>query len=126
MRGIVVVLVAFGVLGVVAPPAIAQAPAAKVTINGLIDTITFASKNLSQEEFDFSRTGDRQWVTRNRGVFTLWGEVGKVKGALALEFDIGWGQTDTTETITAKHGPAAISFLNGEFGSDHDANGIPE
>jgi hypothetical protein len=138
MRSVVVIAIAvFALLGVLSPPVFAQAPAPKVTINGLIDTITFASKNYSQEVRDCSKTHDVQWVSRNRGVFTLWGEVGKVKGALALEFDIGWGNTvspagptpTTNEngvTTTATGGTSKIAFLNGEFGTNNDVNGIPE
>jgi hypothetical protein len=79
-----------------APPSFAQAPAPKVTINGLVDFVTTAYKNWSQVA---SQTGgvpgqplasdarEKGWYSRERGVFTLTGEIGRVKGVWALELD---------------------------------------
>ena len=68
MRRIVVVATAVvALLGALSPPVSAQAPAPKVTITGLIDTVTLGTKN----GFDgnYSRTDDSTWHARNRGVW---------------------------------------------------------
>src|SRR5262245_3618913 len=74
----------------VAPPALAQAPAPKVTINGTFDQITAAGKN--QYDGNFSRDNDREWYarTRFRPDFTF--EVGRTKAVLGLEIDLMYGQ----------------------------------
>ena len=46
-RSVVVVLAVLVTLGMLAPPSFAQAPAPKVTINGLVDFVTSAYKNWS-------------------------------------------------------------------------------
>jgi hypothetical protein len=74
-----------------APAAFAQAPAPKVTINGLFDQITSASYNIL--DGNLARRGDSEWYarTRFRPDFTF--EVGRTKAVLGLEFDITYGQT---------------------------------
>jgi hypothetical protein len=87
----------FVALGMLAPPSFAQAPAPKVTINGLVDFVTTAYMGMAQQ----SQTGaispnqpdlslgnaKKGWYSRERGVFTLTGEIGRVKGVWALELD---------------------------------------
>ena len=86
MRRIVVVAIAVvALLGALSPPVSAQAPAPKVTINGLIDTVTVGNKNAN--DANYASGADSTWHSRNRGVFTVTGEVGKAKGVLALEID---------------------------------------
>jgi len=113
-RFLVASLAVVAFLGVLAPPASAQAPAPKVTINGLIDTVTTGVRN--GIDGNFARTDDVGWWARNRGVFTITGEVGKAKGVLALEIDLGWGQTGSNESIVSNSGQT-ITASSGAFGS---------
>ncbi len=84
-----------------APAAFAQAPAPKVTINGIIDNVSSLSRNLSTVDLNYSRTGDGEWYARSRGRFDIIGEVGKAKAVLGLEIDATWGQTGTSDTSAA-------------------------
>jgi hypothetical protein len=97
-RSVVVVLAVLVILGLLAPPSFAQAPAPKVTINGLVDFVTTAYKNWSQvgnqpsaitggSQPDVTNSREKGWYSRERGVFTLTGEVGRVKGVWAIELD---------------------------------------
>jgi hypothetical protein len=75
-----------------APPSYAQAPAPKVTINGLVDFVTSAYKNWSQSGGapgapSPADSREHGWYSRERGVFTLTGEIGRVKGVWAIELD---------------------------------------
>jgi hypothetical protein len=85
------------ILGTTVAPSSAQTPAPKVTINGLVDFVTTAYMGLAQQ----SQTGaispnqpdvslgnaKNGWYSRERGVFTITGEVGRVKGVWAVELD---------------------------------------
>jgi hypothetical protein len=102
---------------VLAPPSFAQAPAPKVTVNGLIDTITTYTKNGFDGNYADAR--DSAWWARNRGVFTITGEVGKAKGVLALEIDLGWGQVSSNESVVSNSGQT-ISSSAGAFGSQQN------
>jgi hypothetical protein len=78
-------------------PGFAQAPAPKVTINGLIDFVTSAYKGMAQQSQQAGMSPNQPdlslgnakhgWYSRERGVFTLTGEVGRVKGVWAIELD---------------------------------------
>jgi len=86
MRRFIAVAVAVVALFGAITPASAQMPAPKVTINGLIDFATSVSKNWSG--FDVTDGGkDHLWYSRERGVFTFTGEVGRTKGVWAVELD---------------------------------------
>jgi len=86
MRRFIAVAVAVVALFGAITPASAQAPAPKVTINGLIDFATSVSKNW--QGFDVTDGGkDTLWYSRERGVFTITGEVGRTKGVWAVELD---------------------------------------
>jgi len=109
MRKIFVLLVAAVVtLGLAVPDALAQgtpppASAPKVTINGLVDFVTSYYKNVTGDvgagrSRDITNDDDEGWYTRERGVFTLTGEIGRSKGVLALEFDFHNGRTVTDFT----------------------------
>ena len=92
-RSVVVVLAVLVTLGMLAPPSFAQAPAPKVTINGLVDFVTSAYKNWSQStgapgQSDVTDSREKGWYSRERGVFTLTGEIGRVKGVWAVELDL--------------------------------------
>jgi hypothetical protein len=82
------------ILVVSAAPVAAQAPAAlapKVTINGLVDFVTTIYNNVA--DADVTNGGrDKGWYSRERGLFTLTGEVGRSKGVLALEIDFANGR----------------------------------
>jgi hypothetical protein len=134
-RGFTLALAVLTLLGVLAAPSFAQAPAPKVTINGLIDTITIYSKNATDSQFADAR--DSTWHARNRGVFTITGEVGKAKGVLALEIDLGWGQVSSNESVVSNSGQTISSsagalgstqngFHQGAFDLGNDVGGVIE
>jgi hypothetical protein len=136
MKRIVVVAIALiALLGVIVPPVSAQAPAPKVTINGLIDTITTGIHN--GLDGNYAVKADSAWWARNRGVFTITGEVGKAKGVLALEIDLGWGQvsgnesaaSNTGQTLSASSsglGTIQNAFHQGAFDLGNDAAAVIE
>jgi hypothetical protein len=84
-RFIVVAVAVLALFGAIAPVS-AQVPAPKVTINGLVDFSTSFSHNWSG--LDVTDGGkDHMWYSRQRGVFTITGEVGRTKGVWAIELD---------------------------------------
>ncbi|HEY7647606.1 MAG TPA: hypothetical protein VID04_01275 [Methylomirabilota bacterium] len=92
MRRVVVLLLsAVAILGILTPPVLAQTPAPapapmpKVTINGLVDFVTTAYGNWP--DLDVTDPRDKGWYSRERGVFTFTGEIGKAKGVWAVELD---------------------------------------
>jgi hypothetical protein len=104
MRKIFVFLVAAVVTLGLSAPTLAQtpppAPTPKVTINGLVDFVSGYYKNSTGDvganrSRDITNDDDEGWYTRERGVFTLTGEIGRAKGVLALEFDFHNGRTVT-------------------------------
>jgi hypothetical protein len=107
------VLTVFVALAMLAPPALAQAPAAKVTINGLVDQVTQWNRNLSMYDSNPSHTGDSMWYARTRFRPDLTGEVGAVKAVLGIEIDYAWGTVGTTDiTGTQASGTSAGADLN--------------
>ena len=100
MRRLLVLAVTLvAVLGVLAPPAIAQAPAPKVTITGFIDEVGTWGKNLSDYDNNYNRQKDTQATGRTRGRFDIIGEVGKAKAVLGIELDAFYGQTGNNDTF---------------------------
>jgi hypothetical protein len=98
MRNVLVGILAVAALGVWCLPASAQAPAAaptpKVTINGLVDFVTTIYNNVS--DADITNGGlDNGWYSRERGLFTITGEIGQTKGVLSLEMDFANGRINT-------------------------------
>src|SRR5262249_58467417 len=84
MRRLLIFAVALvAVLGMLAPPAMAQAPAPKVTITGFIDEVGTFGKNLSDYDMNYSRQKDTQSTGRTRGRFAIIGAAGKAKAGLA-------------------------------------------
>jgi hypothetical protein len=77
------------ILGLAASPALAQPPAPKVTINGLVDFVTSIYSNV--RDSNITDNADEGWYARQRGVFTFTGEIGKAKGVIAFEFDFTHG-----------------------------------
>jgi hypothetical protein len=107
MRRLLVLAVALvAVLGVIVPPAMAQAPAPKVTITGLVDNVGTFTRNMSTYDFNYNRNTDVQMYGRTRGRFDVIGEVGKAKAVLGLEIDAYWGQTGF---IDSNMGPGCIA-----------------
>src|SRR3989441_3560118 len=99
MRRLLILAVALvAILGVLAPPALAQAPAPKVTITGFIDTLGTFTKNMSQYDANLNIDRDKQTYGRTRGRFDIVGEVGKAKAVFGFEIDSYWGQTGFTDS----------------------------
>jgi len=91
-----VLMIALALVALAAPLAYAQAPAPKVTINGLIDQVGTWASNVHNYSGLFNRK-DSQWYARTRGRFDIIGEVGKVKGVFGIEIDSTWGQTGSAD-----------------------------
>ncbi len=133
-RSVVVVLAVLVTLGMLAPPSFAQAPAPKVTINGLVDFVTSAYKNWSQSggapgQSDVTDAREKGWYSRERGVFTLTGEVGRVKGVWAIELDFtngagNFNASSNSGSLTTV-GKAA-SGTSANFDLDTDIQGAVE
>ena len=88
---LVTAVFAFVTVAMLAPPVLAQAPAPKVTITGLIDQVTSASANV--QDSSFGRTSDREWYATTRFRPDIVFEVGRTKAVLGLEIDLTYGQT---------------------------------
>lgn len=103
-------------LGTLASPSFAQAPAPKVTINGLVDFVTTAYKGFpytanqagqSPNMPDPTVGKEKGWHSRERGVFTLTGEVGRVKGVWAIELDF----TNGAGNFNASSQPGSLTTV---------------
>ena len=107
-RIFVLALAVIALVGMLAPGVYAQAPAAPAPtfkITGFIDTVNSASHNL--RDVNFTRVGDKEWYTRNRGRFDVTGQVGKAIGVLGLEIDTAWGQVSGSDNNVVT-GAAAV------------------
>jgi hypothetical protein len=82
-------------------PAMAQAPAPKVTITGFIDQLGTYTRNMSTYDLDYGRAQDDALYGRTRGRFDIVGEVGKAKGVFGIEVDAYWGQVGSSDTSVA-------------------------
>jgi hypothetical protein len=99
MRRLLVVAVALvAVFGMVVP-AMAQAPAPKVTITGIIDQIGTYTSNMSKYDLNYGRSQDDEAYGRTRGRFDIVGEVGQAKAVLGFEIDAYWGQSGSTDSV---------------------------
>ena len=110
-------------------PAIAQAPAPKVTITGLIDQIGTATSNMSKYDINYGRRRDDELYGRTRGRFDIVGEVGRAKAVLGFEIDAYYGQTSATDSVVDRVGTAGStqgSGANAGFDLNTDVNGIIE
>jgi len=103
-------MIALALVALAAPMAYAQAPAPKVTINGLIDNVTSYSQNIANYNGGVFNRPDSQWYARTRGRFDIIGEVGKAKGVLGLEIDTVWGQTGSTDSNQAGTAAGRTAF----------------
>lgn len=136
-RSVVVVLAVLAIVGILAPPSFAQAPAPKVTINGLVDFVTTAYKNWSQSggaangqlgQPDVTNNREKGWYSRERGVFTLTGEIGKVKGVWAIELDFTNGAGNVNTSNNGSQGVVGVtaSGTSANFDLDTDIQGAVE
>src|SRR3984893_19109680 len=66
-----VLMIALAILAMAAPMAFAQAPAPKVTINGLIDNLTSYSQNIDMYNSGVLNRSDKMWYGRTRGRFDI-------------------------------------------------------
>lgn len=133
-RGLTLAVAVLALLGVLAPPSFAQAPAPKVTMNGLLDTVTVWGANVYDS--NYAARKDSAWSSRNRGVFTFTGEVGKAKAVLALELDLGWGQVSGNESVSSNSNTISSSvsgigspqpaFRQGQFDLGTDVTSVIE
>jgi len=111
-------MIALAIVALAAPLAFAQAPAPKVTINGLIDNVTSYSQNISNFNGGIFNRGDSMWYMRTRGRFDFIGEVGKAKGVLGIELDHVYGQAGSNDSTIVNAGAAATTAVNTGFGTD--------
>ncbi|PYN80460.1 MAG: hypothetical protein DMD96_13090 [Candidatus Rokuibacteriota bacterium] len=88
-------LLALMILPSLVTPALAQAPAPKVTITGLFDQVTAGGRNFY--DGNFSRDGDREWYARTRFRPDIQFAVGRTKAVLGLEIDIMYGQAGASD-----------------------------
>ena len=113
-----VLMIALAIVALAAPLAFAQAPAPKVTINGLIDNVTSYSQNISNYNTGLFNRGDSMWYYRTRGRFDFIGEVGKAKGVLGIELDHVFGQAGSNDSTIVNAGAAAATPVRTGFGTD--------
>jgi len=127
MRRLLVLAVTLvAVLGILAPPVMAQAPAPKVTITGFIDQIGTYTRNMSHYDFDYSRANDVQSYGRTRGRFDVIGEVGKAKAVLGIELDMYYGQTGSADNNIQGNATSAGFGASGGFDLNTDSRTIFE
>ena len=113
-----VLMLALALVALAAPMAFAQAPAPKVTINGLIDNVTSYSQNVANYNGGFFNRKDSMWYFRTRGRFDIIGEVGKAKGVLGLEMDHVFGQAGSNDSTIVNAGAASGTAVQTGFGTD--------
>lgn len=113
-----VLMIALALVALAAPMAYAQAPAPKVTINGLIDNVTSYSQNVSNYNGGLFNRKNDMWYYRTRGRFDIIGEVGKAKGVLGLELDHVFGQAGSNDSTIVNAGAAATTAVQTGFGTD--------
>ena len=124
----VVALAVLALLGVLSPPAFAQAPTPQVTISGLLQQSMSIGKNYFDS--NFTRTADSQWVAITRARPDITAQVGNVKMVLGFEFDVSFGQVGTQDTnvalATANTGGVQVGGQNGGFDLNTDVAALIE
>jgi hypothetical protein len=120
-----VLMVALALVGLAAPAAFAQAPAPKVTINGLIDNLTSYSQNIGDYNGGLFNRSDKMWYGRTRGRFDFIGEMGKAKGVLGIELDHVYGQAGSSDTNFGTGSQSGFG-TDGSFDLNTDSRGIIE
>lgn len=143
MRKAAAALFFIAILGMLVPPAFAQAPAPapapKVTINGLVDFVVTKYSNWSGGNgqgggggiaaSDMTNPNDKGFYSRERGVFTITGEVGRSKGVWAIELDFVNGAGIVGNSGNAFNGGnqgASQSGTSGNFDLDTDVASLVE
>jgi hypothetical protein len=129
MRRLLVVAVALVALFGLVAPAMAQAPAPKVTITGTIDQIGTYTSNMSKYDLNYGRARDDELYGRTRGRFDIVGEIGRAKAVLGLEIDTYYGQTSNTDRNVPSGTTAASNqgaSANGGLDLNTDIAGIIE
>src|SRR5437667_12021515 len=107
-------------------------------MNDLVDFVTTAYKNWSKVggqaggvagQPDITNSKERGWYSRERGVFTLTGEVGRVKGVWAIELDF----TSGADSFNASSQPGSLVTVgkaqagtNANFDRSNDCQGAIE
>ncbi len=130
----VIALAVLTLLGVLSPPAFAQAPTApapKVTITGLIDNLVNYNRNLSFSDASavgggITKPSDAETYGRTRGRFDIIGELGKAKAVLGLELDLTYGQTGFNENSGVGQFGFQKLAQDGGFDADNDVKGVIE
>src|SRR2546427_3594053 len=108
------------IFAILAPLALAQAPAPKVTITGLFDQVTAGGKNFY--DGNLSRDGDREWYARTRFRPDFVFEVGRTKAVMGLELDLTYGAIGQRTGGPGKNVQAGFS-PGGLTGNQVDAHG---
>ena len=108
-----------------APPSFAQAP--KVTINGLVEFASSVYWGLGQQSQIGGMSPNQPtvdlgghkhgWYSRERGVFTITGEVGKARGVWDVELDF----TNGAGNFNASSQPGSLTTV-GVAGTGTSAN----
>ncbi|MFZ1057565.1 MAG: hypothetical protein WAP47_00090 [Candidatus Rokuibacteriota bacterium] len=124
----VVALAVLTLLGVLSPPAFAQAPTPVVTISGLLQHHTTTGVNIY--DGNFTRSGDKEWNGALRARPDITAQVGNVKMVLGFEFDLSYGQVGTADTsVTGAGGTVGgvqTSGMTGGFDLNTDVLGVIE
>src|SRR5262245_40627495 len=116
-------LFAFLALLTLAPPALAQAPAPKVTITGLFDQVTSAGRNFY--DGNYSRDNDREWYARTRFRPDFEFAVGRTKAVLGIEIDLNYGQTGSNDGgFPGNNSGQACGFQGGCKGAGSAGGGL--
>jgi len=122
-----VLMIALALVALAAPMAFAQAPAPKVTINGLIDNLTTYSQNTVNYNGGTFNRNDDMWWARSRGRFDIVGEVGKAKAVFGIEIDSVWGQTGSADTNQVGLGVGRQGFgTTSSWDLNTDSQGVIE
>jgi hypothetical protein len=136
---VLIVLATLLILGSAAVPSFAQTPAPKVTINGLVDFVTSMTMGFPQQSSQAGMSPNmpdptignkkKEWYSRERGVFTITGEVGRVKGVWAVELDFMNGASN----FNASSQPGSLTTVgpvhtgqSASFDLDTDVQGAVE
>ena len=128
----VLTLIALALVALAAPTAFAQAPAPKVTINGLIDNLTTYSQNIANYNTGVFNRKDSLWYGRTRGRFDIIGEVGKAKGVIGFETDMAYGQAGSADSSIVNAGATSGTAVqtafatNGSFDLNTDVRAVLE
>lgn len=127
MRRLLTLVVCCLTLVALVTPVSAQAPAPKVTINGLLDFVVGLNKNVTG--LDPTNARDQEWYSRERGRFTITGEVGATKAVWGTELDFTNGCVDASSgTSSAGSGGCSRthSGTSSSFDLDTDVAGVVE